>query len=185
MFPLFKYHSSEILRSVVVRLFGIYIIPREIMLVRGLVAAFVEVRSQRSREFCVGAECVHKRERHFVKNFPAVVCPARLYVEECFCVVAVERRAVVPAMPEADVQTAVGVYLKVEVPVLTLRHEEEFKTAVLIHRRQRLGVLRADILLGRVQMNIQIFVVIAELSLCPDSAVRLPQYIVEVKLRNS
>ena len=76
---------------------------------------------------------------------------------------------------EPDVKTAVRVYFKIKITVTVGRHKKEFQAAVFMDRRQRCCIFGTNMLLRSPQVYIEILLVIAELSICPDSAIRFPQ----------
>ena len=59
---------------------------------------------------------------------------------------------------ELHAEAPVRIDLKIEIVRRVSDPEEELKTAVFVHRRKRLGILSANVFLGRTEMNKETFI---------------------------
>lgn len=82
---------------------------------------------------------------------------------------------------EAQLPACVGVDLKVYITSVIREREEKFHAAVLMDGAERGAALRSDVRFPCVLENIEHGIVVAELLLHADAAVRLPQHAVRAQ----
>ena len=145
------------------------------MLAGGFFAALVHIGAKGTGEREIRPEETQEGKGKTVGGFPPVRRLLRTDGEELFRIPAVEDHTVLPAAAETDIGTAVGVDFKIEIPVILLRHKEEFQTAVLADTGERRGVFRTDVFLHSAEADMEGFGVITEAAEGPDPAVRQPE----------
>ncbi len=82
--------------------------------------------------------------------------------------------ALAPVRAETELHAGVGVDLKVYITPIVREREEKFHAAVLMDGAERGAALRSDVRFPRALENIERGIVVAELLLHADAAVRLP-----------
>ena len=154
---------------------GAHGIPGQIVRMLRPVAAFIHIGAKTARHAEIRPEKAEKRQRDPIEDLPAVRGFHRPDTEQGAHVLPIKRGAVFPAVTEPDIEAAVGVDLKIEIPVFPIRHEEKLQTAVLADRGKGSRVFRTDLFFRRPQMDMEEPGVMTELSDGADSAVRPPE----------
>ena len=144
----------------------------------GFVAALIAVGTEGNAraQGKLRIEDAQEREWDAVFRRPAVRHPGTDGTERFPFGLVAEPDALTPVRAEAQLHAGVGVDLEVYITSVVREREEKFHAAVLMDGTERGAAHRPDVRFPGTLENIERGIVVAELLLHADAAVRLPQH---------